>query len=66
MEPEKVMTEMQVGVHDAWFRKQVSLAVQEANDPRAEWVSQTEVKRESAVRRATWLTESSTFKTGAD
>jgi hypothetical protein len=48
----------QAAAHDAWFRQQVSIAVEEADDPNAEWVSQEEVKRRSAVRRAVWLGES--------
>ena len=41
-------------VHDAWFRGEVEQAVQEADDPQAEWMSENEVSRESALRRAAW------------
>jgi hypothetical protein len=45
----------QAAAHDAWFRQEVELAVQEADDPHAKWESQTEVKRQSAMKRAAWL-----------
>jgi hypothetical protein len=45
----------QAVVHDAWFRQQVEQAVQEADQPDAEWKSQAEVKRQSTTRRAAWL-----------
>jgi len=45
----------QAAAHDAWFRQQVTLALEEADDPQAEWVSQEEVKRQSALQRAAWL-----------
>lgn len=48
----------QAAAYDAWFRQQVSLAVEEADDPQAEWVSQKEVKLQSAARRAAWRGES--------
>jgi len=41
--------------YDAWFRREVEMAVAEADDPAAEWDSQDEVKRQSAVKRAAWL-----------
>ncbi len=44
--------------HDAWFRREVELAVQEADAPQAEWDSQEEVKRQSATKRAAWLGKS--------
>jgi predicted transcriptional regulator len=44
--------------HDAWFRREVELAVREADDPRAAWDSQEEVKRRSASKRASWLGKS--------
>lgn len=40
--------------HDAWFRREVRMAVREADDPKAEWSSQEEVKRKSAAKRAAW------------
>jgi hypothetical protein len=45
----------QAAAHDAWFRQQVALAVEEADSPNAEWVSQEEVKRTSATQRTRWL-----------
>ena len=42
-------------VHDEWFHRQVELAVREANHPEAEWDSETEVKRQSAMKREIWL-----------
>jgi hypothetical protein len=50
----------QAVANDAWFRWQVEIAVQEADDPSAQWVSQTEIKRKSAIKRTAWLGESST------
>jgi len=40
--------------HDAWFRREVKMAVREADDPQAAWSSQEEVKRKSAAKRAAW------------
>jgi hypothetical protein len=40
--------------HDTWFREQIEFAVQEADDPAAEWVSQRQMKRQSATDRAVW------------
>lgn len=48
----------QAAAHDAWFRQEVERAVQEANDPNAEWDSQAEVKRQSAIKRAAWRSKS--------
>jgi len=45
----------QAATHDTWFRQQVALALEEADSPDAEWVSQEEVKRQSALQRAVWL-----------
>jgi len=45
----------QAAAHDAWFRQQVALAIEEAGSPDAEWVSQLEAKRASATQRARWL-----------
>jgi hypothetical protein len=44
----------QAAAHDAWFRQQVELAGREADDPKAEWDSEAEVKRQSATKRAEW------------
>ncbi len=41
--------------HDKWFRAEVEQAMKEADDPNAVWVSNDEVKAESAKRRAIWL-----------
>lgn len=48
----------QAAAHDSWFRGQVELAVQEADDPHAEWDSPAMVKRQSAIKRAAWLGKS--------
>lgn len=40
--------------HDAWFRREVEQAVREADNPKAAWESQQEVKRQSASKRAAW------------
>jgi len=45
----------QAAAHDAWFRHEVELAVQQANGPNAEWDTQSDVKRQSAIKRAAWL-----------
>lgn len=45
----------QAAAHDAWFRQQVALAIEEADSPQAEWISQEDVKRQSAIQRARWL-----------
>src|ERR1017187_6857558 len=44
----------QSAARDAWFRQEGDLAMREADDP-AEWDSQAEVKRGSAIKRAAWL-----------
>lgn len=48
----------QAAVHDAWFRQEVERAVQEADGQNAEWDSQAEVKRQSAIKRAAWRSKS--------
>ena len=40
--------------HDKWFRAQVGQVLKEANDAGTQWVSNEEVKAESAKRRAQW------------
>ncbi|MGD0796121.1 MAG: hypothetical protein ABR910_00225 [Acidobacteriaceae bacterium] len=40
--------------YDAWFRAEVEAGLREADDPNTVWVSQEEVKREFAARRAEW------------
>jgi len=49
----------QAAAHDAWFRREVQLAVSEADDRQAEWNTQNEVKRRSVTKRAAWLSKSS-------
>lgn len=39
-------------VHDKWFREQVAQAIEQADDPTAQWVSNETVVAESAKRRA--------------
>ena len=41
-------------VHDKWFRAQVGQGLHEANDAGTQWISNDEVKAESARRRAQW------------
>lgn len=41
-------------MHDKWFRAQVERGLKEANDAGTQWVSNEEVKAESAKRRAQW------------
>lgn len=45
----------EAAAHDAWFRSEVELALLESNDPQAEWDTQEEVKKQSAIKRAGWL-----------
>lgn len=45
----------QAAAHDKWFRAQVEQALQEADDPKTIWLSNEEVKANSAARRAEWL-----------
>jgi len=40
--------------HDKWFRQQITQALDEANDPATQWISNETVKIESAKRRAAW------------
>lgn len=40
--------------HDSWFRAQVQQAISEADNPLTEWLSNDEVKLQSAKRRAEW------------
>ena len=41
--------------HDAWFRREVEEALRKADEPGAVWVSQEEVERLMADRRAQWI-----------
>ncbi|MBU9552730.1 hypothetical protein KTE50_29790 [Burkholderia multivorans] len=38
--------------YDAWFREQVGRGLQEADDPKTEWVSHDQVKADMASQRA--------------
>jgi len=40
---------------DEYHRRQVKFALQETDDPHAEWLSQPEVKRQSATQRVLCL-----------
>jgi hypothetical protein len=55
----------EAAAHDAWFRREVELAVQEADAPHAEWDSQAEVKRQSAIKRAAWRSKSTPVEEAA-
>lgn len=44
----------EASAHDAWFRAEVEQALREADDPNAVWMSNDEVKRQSARSRAKW------------
>ncbi len=46
----------EAAAHDSWFRAEVEQSLREADAPDAVWVSQDEVRQESAARRAAWLT----------
>jgi hypothetical protein len=43
--------------HDAWFSSEVEAGLREADDPSTVWVTNTEVERRSAQRRAQWQAE---------
>ncbi|WP_320534682.1 hypothetical protein [Robbsia andropogonis] len=38
--------------YDAWFQRQVHQGLQEADDPKTEWVSHNQVKADMATQRA--------------
>jgi addiction module RelB/DinJ family antitoxin len=40
--------------YDDWFRAEVEEAIREADDPNCVWVTNEEVERQSAERRAEW------------
>jgi hypothetical protein len=40
--------------HDQWFREQVAQAIEEAEYPSTQWVSNEAAKAENAQRRAAW------------
>ncbi len=45
----------EAAAHDKWFRVQVEEAINEADDPRTEWVSHEVVKQDIARQRAKLL-----------
>lgn len=45
----------EAAAHDKWFRAQVEEAIQEANDPKTEWVPHEVVKQDMARQRAELL-----------
>jgi len=51
---ERMRKAHEAAAHDAWFRAQVAHGLQEADDPKTQWVSNEAVKATSAKRRAAW------------
>jgi hypothetical protein len=47
----------EAAAYDAWFRAEVRQAIREADDPDTVWITNEEVERESAERRAKWLAQ---------
>jgi hypothetical protein len=47
----------QAAAYDAWFRAEVGDALREADDPNTVWISNEDVERESAERRARWIAQ---------
>ena len=45
----------QAAEHDAWFRREVRQALQEADDPATEWVTNEEAEAESRAAEARYL-----------
>jgi hypothetical protein len=52
----------EAAAHDAWFRAEVQQALREADDPNTVWITNEEVERESAERRARWLAQAARGK----
>jgi hypothetical protein len=52
----------EAAAYDAWFRAEVQQALREADDPDTVWVTNEEVERESAERRARWLAQAARGK----
>jgi hypothetical protein len=52
---ERMRKAHEAAAHDAWFRAQVAHGLQEADDPKTQWVSNEAVKATSAQRRSAWL-----------
>jgi hypothetical protein len=55
MESKEDRQARKVAEYNSWFHHEVEKAIQEADDPNAQWVSQAEMKRQSALKRAVWL-----------
>lgn len=55
-----------VVAHDAWFGCEVEVAVKETDAANAEWNSQRVVKRQSAIKRAAWRSQSSAVEQAED
>jgi hypothetical protein len=55
LEPE--LDDEQAAAYDAWFRAEVEQGLKEADDPNTIWVTNEEVRRKSAERRARWLAQ---------
>lgn len=49
---ERLRQAHEAAAHDKWFRAQVEQAIQEADDPKTEWVSHETVKGDMAAQRA--------------
>jgi hypothetical protein len=47
----------EAAAYDAWFRAEIKQALKEADDPNTVWVTNDEIKAESAGRRAKWLAQ---------
>lgn len=45
----------EAAAYDKWFSAEIDQAIKEADDPETVWVSNADVKAESARRRAAWL-----------
>ena len=50
--------------HDRWFREQVAQAIEQADDPATQWVSNETVMAESAKRRVAWRARADVQKAG--
>ena len=56
----------QAAAHDAWFRGQVEESLREADRTDAIWMSQDDVRAESAARRAAWTDRAATVTKNAE
>ena len=52
--------------HDKWFHAQVEQALHEADEPATVWLSNEEVKANSAARRAEWLKRAGQLPAGSE